>query len=297
MKLVVFLRLIRLKNLLLICYVFLLINYFLFPAIEINKFLSTFQFVILLLATICITASGYIINDIFDIDSDKINKPNKMVVGKSISIEKAKKLYLYINTIGIVLGIGLCLQIEKPNLVFIFIAAPLLLFYYSKKIQRIPLIGNILISLLISFSIYMLVLFENNSANNSVYYIIFVLCIFSFLINLAREIVKDIIDVKGDFNQGLKTLPIVLGIQRSSIITALFTIATMLLLVFLIVSVTVDFKITKLFLLITCVIPLAYATAKLIKKPSSKTFNTVSLLLKLIMFFGISSIILISYNL
>lgn len=297
MNLIVFLRFIRYKNLLLICYVFFLINFYLFPSFQVSLSLTKLHFFILLFSTLLITSAGYIINDIFDIEADKINKPKKVIVSNIISVEKAKKIYLFINTFGIVLGVILCLQIEKPNLVFIFIAIPLLLYYYSKNFQNKAFIGNLIVSILISFSIYMLVLFETGSTNNSVYYVVLALSIFSFFLNLSREIIKDIIDVKGDFNQGLKTLPIILGIKRSSYIAALFTIIPTLFLVALIINITGELKITRVFLLLTCLIPLLYINTKLLKKPSHKTFIMVSSILKLIMFFGITSILLISYNL
>lgn len=294
---IVFLRLIRFKNLLLICYVFCLINFLLFPSFEVSLSLTKLHFFILLFSTLLITSAGYIINDIFDIKADNINKPKKAIVSNLISVEKAKRNYLFINTFGIVLGIILCLQIEKPNLVFIFIAVPLLLYYYSKTLQNKVFIGNLLVSILISFSIYMLVLFETDSTNNSVYYVILALSIFSFFLNLAREIIKDIIDVKGDFNQGLKTLPIILGIKRSSYLAALVTTIPTILLLFLIINITEGYKITRIYLLFTCVIPLLYSITKLLKKPSHKTFIMLSSILKIIMFFGITSILLISYNL
>ncbi|MDV7188257.1 UbiA family prenyltransferase [Lutibacter sp. TH_r2] len=297
MNLIVFLRLIRYKNLLLICYVFFLIYFFLFPSFKVNITLTHLHFFVLLFATLLITSAGYIINNIFDIESDKLNKPKKLIVSNLITVEKAKKYYLFINTLGIILGIGLCLQIEKPNLVFIFILVPLLLYYYSKKLQKIALVGNILVSLLIAFSIYMLALFEKSSINNSVYLIILTLSIFSFILNITREIIKDIIDIKGDFNCGLQTLPIILGIKRSSYVAMFFIFISIVLLTFLITSITGKHIVTRLYLVLTCLLPLLFVAIKLIKKPSHKTFNTLSSILKLIMFLGITSIILISYNL
>jgi len=83
-----FFNLIRWKNLALIILVQALIKYALFESFNIQLSLSDFQFILLVLATVFIAAAGNIINDIYDIETDLVNKPEKVIVGKSIS-EKA----------------------------------------------------------------------------------------------------------------------------------------------------------------------------------------------------------------
>ena len=70
-------NLIRYKNLILIALVQVLIKYAMFPAFNVDTTLSTFQFIILVISTVCIAAGGYIINDIFDVETDAINKHHR----------------------------------------------------------------------------------------------------------------------------------------------------------------------------------------------------------------------------
>ena len=156
MAILAFFKLIRWKNLLLIIYVQVLLKFLIFTSFNISTNLSFIQFIVLLISILLITSAGYIINDIYDLKTDLINKPKKVIVTKQFSIAKAQQLYLFLNASGIILGIGLSLNIEKPSYSFIFIGASLLLYYYSKKFKSKPLIGNLIISFLITISILIL---------------------------------------------------------------------------------------------------------------------------------------------
>jgi len=202
MKLAAFFRLIRWKNLLLLIYLQILLKFSLFSSFELITNLSVFQFVTLLFSLILITAAGYIINE-----------PQKVIVNNYFSVESLQHLYLIVNTLGIVSGIGLSLSMQKPTYSFIFIGASLLLYFYSKTLKSKPLIGNIAVSFLVAFSIITLCLFDLDFAIQSidqqlVIYVIMLLSIFAFLINMVREVVKDIEDINGDYSLKMNTLPI-----------------------------------------------------------------------------------------
>jgi len=301
MKLAAFLRLIRWKNLLLLLYVQLLLKFLFFSSFNTITNLSVFQFFILVGAILLITAAGYIINDITDLKTDAINKPNKVIVTNFYSIERAQHFYLIANTLGIVLGIGLSLSVQKPTYSFIFIGASLLLYFYSKILKLKPLIGNITVSFLIAFSIITLGLFELNFAiqNNSqqlIIDIILLLSVFAFLINLVREIVKDIEDVNGDYSLNMRTLPIILGISRTKKIAAFLGLFPLLLLLVIIVNYASVYKFTVLYLGLFTLIPLLYVALKLLSAKTKKDFKKLSLFLKLILFFGINSLLIFSLN-
>ncbi len=93
-----FFKLIRWKNLIMIALVQYLVKYaLLLPFFESHGVVTTLKplgFTILVLATIFIAAGGYIINDIYDIEIDKVNKPNKVIVGKAISEKNALTLFI-----------------------------------------------------------------------------------------------------------------------------------------------------------------------------------------------------------
>ena len=278
MNSVVYFKLIRWKNLLLIIYTYLLIKFLFFPSFSIETALSLFQFSLLLLSIVLISAAGYIINDIEDVISDKINKPKKLIVSKVITKEKANQWYKITNTLGIALGILFCLNISKPTYSFIFIGASLLLYLYSKKLKSKPLIGNLIIAFLIGISIFILAFFEFNfilktEPQNLAFTIITVLSIFAFCMNLTREIIKDIEDVNGDYALKISTLPILLGVNRTKNIANLTILLPIGLLLFILLNFSESYKFTMLYLLITVFLPLVYVSLKLFsvkKKMTSK---------------------------
>ncbi|PKP28348.1 MAG: prenyltransferase [Bacteroidetes bacterium HGW-Bacteroidetes-18] len=301
MKLAAFLRLIRWKNLLLIIYLQILLKFLLFSAFEINTNLTVFQFVILLLSLILIMAAGYMINDIFDLKSDLINKPQKVIVANQISVENTQRLYLITNTLGIVLGIGLSLSMQKPTHSFIFIGATLLLYYYSKKLKSKPLIGNIVVSFFVSLSVMILCVFDlnftiQNESQQLVIYVILLLSGFAFFINLVREVVKDIEDINGDYNMKMNTLPILFGIARIKKIAAFLCLFPLVLLLFIVIKYALIYKYTVLYLLFFTLIPLLYAAIKLLSAKTKKDFKKLSVFLKLIMFLGINALIVFTLN-
>ena len=88
------LNLIRWKNLLLLIIAQVLIKYGLFNSFHAETLLTTLQFSMLIMATICLAAAGNVINDIYDVETDTINKPNKVIVGKHVSEKFAFNLFI-----------------------------------------------------------------------------------------------------------------------------------------------------------------------------------------------------------
>ena len=301
MKLVAFLNLIRWKNLLLILYVLVLFKFIVFRSFEIETNLSLIQFTTLLLSILSITAAGYIINDIYDLKIDLINKPKKVIVSKHFSIQKSQQFYLWLNSIGIILGIALCLHLELPSYSFIFIGTSLLLYYYSKKFKSKPLIGNIIVAFLTAFSIGIIYFFEinltiHNLQQQLITQVILLVSTIAFFLNLSRELVKDIIDIKGDNNLNMNTLPILIGVDRTSKIAIIITLIPFIILLFIILNYAPIYRLTMLYLVVFVCVPLLYISVKLFSTKSKTVYKKISLYLKLIMFLGINSLIIFSIN-
>ena len=299
MNIATYFKLIRWKNLLLIVFIFFVFKFLVFKTFHLDTNLSISYFIILLLSVLCITAAGYIVNDIFDIKSDSINKPDKLIVSKKITIEKAKQWYKITNVIGIFLGVLFCLKINKPTYSFVFISCALLLYFYSKKIKSTPLLGNILVSILTSVSVLILPLFDINFIavyNNQpiVIQLIVAVSIFAFCLNLIRELVKDIEDVNGDYSLNMKTLPILIGVRRTRKIALIFTIIPILLLIYIVFKYSAIYKFSVLYLLLFVLIPLFYFAVRLKSAKNKTEFHTLSFGLKIIMFLGINSLIIFS---
>jgi 4-hydroxybenzoate polyprenyltransferase len=301
MKLAAFFRLIRWKNLLLLLYIQLLLKFLFFPTFNTTTNLSVFQFFTLALAILLVTAAGYILNDIIDLKTDLINKPLKVIVAHFFTVESAQRLYVITNTLGIGLGIGLSLSVQKPTFSFIFIGASLLLYFYSKKLKSKPLIGNITSSFLVAMSIISLCLFDlnytiQNNFQQLVIQVTLLLSFFAFLINMVREVVKDIEDINGDYSLNMKTLPILFGVSRAKKTAAFLCLFPIGLLLFIILKFAFEYKITVLYLGLFTLLPLLYIALKLLSAKTKKDFKKLSMLLKLIMFLGINSLLIFSLN-
>ncbi len=110
-----YLNLIRWKNLLIIALVQILIKYALFLPFNIDITLNWFGFTLLVLSTLCIAAAGYVINDVYDVETDLVNRPDKVIVGKSVSEKTANNLFIILNVIGVLIGFYLSHLVGKSG--------------------------------------------------------------------------------------------------------------------------------------------------------------------------------------
>ena len=239
------LRIIRPLNLLIIALIMYVMRYnIILPFLEIENAynfqfqlqFSDFNFFLLVLSSILIAAAGYIINDYFDIQADKINrKKNAVVVGRIIKRRVAMALHITLSATGILIGIYLSWQIGMINLAIIHIFVAGSLWYYSVLFKKELLIGNITIGILSSLipllpGIYEIPLLSSTYAKEVteafakfnipwtykeyfmvMFYFILGYSAFAFIVTIMREIIKDMADFEGDETSGCKTLPIVYG--------------------------------------------------------------------------------------
>ena len=294
------LNLVRWKNLLLIAFVQILVKYALFPAFDVDISLNSLGFSILLLSTLCIAAGGYIINDIYDIETDAINKPNKVIVGKSISEKMANNLYLGFTFVGVILGFYLSHSVGKSTFFAIFVIIAALLYVYASYLKQIAVVGNIVVSILVSLSIIIVGIFEllpaitkhNQSVQSTMFEVLTDFAIFAFLLNFIREIVKDIQDVDGDHKAEMQTLPIMLGKERTAKIAFGLTIVTILIIIYYLATYLFMQKVAVIYFLIAVVGPLVYIAIKLFNAEHNNHFKHISKMLKLVMLTGMLSMLL-----
>ncbi|MDG1715378.1 geranylgeranylglycerol-phosphate geranylgeranyltransferase [Lacinutrix sp.] len=294
------LNIIRWKNLLMIAIVQLLIKYALFPAFAMETTLNTIDFFVLILATVFIAAGGYVINDIYDIETDAINKPSKVIIGKSITENKANKLYFLFTITGVCLGFYLSHAVGRPPFFGLFVIISALLYVYASYLKQIAVAGNIVVSILVALSLLIVGIFElipvitieNENVQTTMLEILTDFGIFAFLINFIREIVKDIQDVDGDHKAGMQTLPILFGKTRTSKITMVLTIITILIILYYITTFLYMHEVAVAYYLIAVVGPLIYITIKLYSAENNAHFKHISLMLKLVMVSGMLSMVL-----
>jgi 4-hydroxybenzoate polyprenyltransferase len=300
-----FLRLIRLPNLLLIAFAQCIVRFGLIGPFEADITLSSLGFSFIVLATVLIAAGGYVINDVFDINADKINRPQKRVVGVHIREKQAKLLYFVLTFSGVGLGFVLSNMIGTPVYFLYFFITAFLLYAYARRLKRMGLVGNILVSLFVGLAIIIVGIFElipamtlsNEYDQMFVFYIIGQLAFFAFYMTLIRELVKDIQDIQGDHVARYKTLPILIGAARTAKITAVLVLILLTLVSWYVFTYLHDFKLVAAVILFGVVAPLGYIAMQLREATTSKHYKNISLLLKLIMLIGICTIPLISYML
>jgi 4-hydroxybenzoate polyprenyltransferase len=282
-----------------------IIMYGFFRPFNIELTLSKLGFVFLVIATVLIAAGGYIINDIIDITADKINKPTRRTVGVSIDQKRAKSLYYLFTFVGVGFGFILSAVVNIPLYFLIFAGTAFALYMYSRFLKKIILAGNVLVSLTVAISVAIVVVFElfpidpgyDDELKMLLLDIILDIAIAAFLINLVREIVKDIEDIQGDHVARYRTLPIVLGAQRTARIASVLCLITMTLISWYTFTFLYDDKITVGILFFGVIAPLGYVATQLWEADKKSQFSRLSLILKIIMFIGIISIPFISYTL
>lgn len=300
---IAFLKLIRIENILIIAATMFSIKYFVFsPLNEYSKF-TPFLFSILVLSTLFITAAGYIINDYFDVKTDKINHPETVVLDVTIKRRWAMILHLVFNAVGILLGLYLALKCHQLKLILFQLMSITLLWFYSTHFKKQLLIGNIVVALLTACIPVLPMVYDYYLSGpidpfakmmlgnylNMFPIIVFTYSIFAFLMSLAREIVKDMEDYHGDVQTGCQTMPIVWGIITSKVFVFFTLIITVGLLLLSSAKFYKDEQLSfVLYILGLLVLPLLILMGLIIKSKTQKHFKVASLLLKFVMLFGIA---------
>lgn len=268
--------------------------------------LSDWQYGLLVLSTVLIAAAGYVINNIFDVETDKINKPNDVIIGRGISETNGYNIYIALNITGVAIGFYLSNVIQRPGFATIFILIASLLYFYSTTLKQIMILGNLVVAFLLAMSVVIIGVFdifpaiiaENKAQMASLFSILTDYALFAFMINFIREIVKDIEDVDGDYNQGMNTLPIAIGISRTAKIVFAISIIPFVLLLLYIKNYFVEngLFIATLYSFILVLAPLLYFIIKIFTAKTKNDFHHLSTVLKLILLFGILSIVVITLN-
>lgn len=301
-----YLHLIRYKNLLLLALVQLVFRYGFLRINEVPLALNDFNYSLLILATVLIAAGGYIINDIFDIETDAINKPDRQFINNTIPESTAYNIYFGVTVTGVGIGFYLSNIINKPSFATLFILTAALLYFYSSTLKQIVLVGNIAIALLSGLSVLIIAAFDlypvtqpENQKQMSLYFSILLdYAKFAFVANFIREIVKDLEDYQGDLETEIKTLPVVVGIKITKYIALLFTVAlSIYLLLYCNNYLMKNNLFYALFYMLALVIaPLVVTAFMLFTTKDKKGFGNISTILKLVLFFGILSVWIITLN-
>lgn len=296
-----FIQFFRLPNLFIVALTQWIIFYHLIlPALSdagIPPVMRTIDFVLLCITTLSVTASGYIINDLLNIENDRINRPERALPSGRISTQVASWIYALFSITGFIISMLLAFRLNKQNLLFLYPLSIGFLYAYSVYAQRKVLLGNLLIALfcagvpLIIWAAELQALHKLSRAypeeNTALVTVIFWYSLFAFLSNLLREIVKDMEDIQGDIAVGMQTLPIRFGQETARKTAFGVGISLLLLIIF-------QFSTEKgsIYLLIGSGIPLLIILYLLQTAHSPRALRKVSLSIKILMISGIVALFL-----
>lgn len=267
---------------------------------ELTITLNGFGFGLLMLSTLCIAAAGNIINDIYDVETDLVNRPSKVVIGKKISEKTAYTLFIVLNVIGVLVGFYLSNLVGRSGFFTIFVIISALLYVYASYLKQTLIIGNIVISILVGLSILIVGVFElipaitpqNQATQLTFFKILIDYALFAFLINLVREIIKDLEDVDGDYKSGMNTLPIVIGRERTSKVAFVLTLLPLFGSIYYVATYLFRYEVFIAYFLVVIIAPLIYIAIKSFSAKTKKNYRHISNMLKLVMLFGILSLLL-----
>jgi len=305
-------KVIRWKNLLIVVATMFMVRYFLLASVAggmevmdvsgvmvpVTLKMPWYDFLLLVIASVCLTAGGYVINDYFDIKTDIINRGN-VIVGTVIPRRRALMFHNILNVIGVAAGFAVSARAGYFWLGTLFLIISGLLWFYSASYKRQFLIGNLLVALLtalipVAVMFYefpfMFSYYESNSIGHPGYRVLFLwtggFALFAFMTTLAREIIKDIEDYEGDMEFGRNTLPVILGIRSSRIVVALL-LASIIGSLYLAWVFILSDLLTLIYISVALAVPLLVVLCMVVTGKCKRRFHDASSLMKYTMLAGL----------
>ena len=302
-----YLKLLRVSNLaFLAALLYVMEKWVAVPLLHVDKFqeqMPWWVLTLLIVSVVCIAAGGYVINDYFDVKIDRINHPDDLIVTRVISRDAAMRWFQVLTVIGIVAGLTVAWWARSWNLLFIYVVIPGLLWFYSASYKRMLLVGNLIVAF-ISALVPLLVamvnadhlkfLYKDTLAFTPIVGQLYVwlggFALFSFLLTIAREVVKDLEDIEGDRELECHTMPIVWGEKASKVVATLLGVATMALIGYLawfVLPFPMEWStLTGRFVIFGLMVPMICVLVLLWSAGSKRELHTVQQVLKFIMFIG-----------
>ena len=306
-----FLRLVRLPNLIMIAVTQLLFYFSLVPLyfgdeVVVKSSFKNLHYLLLIISSLLIAAAGNIINDYFDRNIDEINKPEKKIIDKLIKRRWAIVMHIVFSLTAIFIGFYIDSQTPVFWLGFSNTICVLLLFAYSISFKKKLLVGNVLISLLTAWVIFVCFLcyyrtltckgceptLEWPAILRRFIRISFLYAGFAFVISLIREVVKDMEDIEGDKKYGCKTIPISWGIPASKVFVAVWLVVLIgMISIVQVYAWQLGWYWSAAYSIVLIIVPLFWILRKVYQAQVPKDYHRLSTVIKLVMLAGLSSMI------
>jgi len=243
--------------------------------------LLDFNLFIIVLASSLTIASGYIINSFYDSQKDLINRPNKSMLDRLVSQKTKLTVYFLLNFITAFIAFFVSWRAVLFFSVYIF-----LIWFYSHKIKKYAIIGNLMSALLAVLPFFAILLYYKNF-----YEVIFYHATFLFILLLIREMIKDLENLKGDFANDYKTIPIIYGENISKKTITFLAILTIIPVYVLIEIFDVGYMDIYFYI---CLITLIFFITYLWKSTQKEHYLQLHNVLKLLIVAGVFCILLIN---
>lgn len=272
--------------------------------------LSGFDFFCLILSAVMLTAAGNIINDYFDQKVDRINRPDKVIVGKLVKRRVAIVLHQVLNALSILLAIWVSYRTSYWWPILIPVVISTLLWWYSPVFKKRIFIGNLVVAICTAAVPFWAVVYEIHElhryyadmlVNSDVFFYriwswTLVITGSAFVLTLVREAIKDIEDMQGDGDEQYRTIPIVSGIA----FTKQYAIGLMMLFLAVIgfVSYRVDLinqLIPLLAVVVAILLPSAVCIYSITRAQTKQDFHRAGIHLKWLMLGGLFTLAIVSY--
>ncbi len=253
--------------------------------------LLDFNLFVIVFASAITIASGYIINSFYDSKKDLINKPNKTMLDRLVSQKTKLQVYFGLNFLVFMMA-----MLVSWRAALFFSSYIFLIWFYSHKIKKYPIVGNIMAALLAVLPFFGILLYyfkidgllEN--VRNEKYYVIFAHASFLFLLILIREMIKDLENIKGDMTQNYRTLPVILGESFSKKVIT-FLIICSIFPVYILIEIY-DVGYMDIYFYVSFIV-LIFFIMKLWNSNSKENYLLLHNIIKFIIVAGVFSIILI----
>lgn len=254
--------------------------YILAPEKRALDVLLDWRLFVLVIASTFAIASGYIINNFYDAKKDIINRPKKSYLDRLVSQKTQLYVYFVLNFLAAFLGWLISWRAAIFYSFYIF-----LLWYYSHRLKKYPIIGNLTAALLVVLPFFGILLYFKNF-----YHVIFAHAVFLFLIILIREIIKDLENIEGDLSNDYQTIPVKYGEKFAKIIITSLLVGTLLPVYFLVNVYDVGYM--DIYFYVSYLVLIAFAM-KLWNSEGKIDYVKLHFLLKIILIAGVICIVLI----
>jgi len=236
-----------------------------------------------MLSVFFVISAGNVINDYFDYNIDLINRPDRPIPSGEITLKNARNYALILFSIAIIIGILITYSLNDFIPLVIILFSIVILYLYAYKFKGSVFIGNLIVGFLTGLCFIFAGLIIGSSTNSAeIIYISLFLALFAFIMTTAREITKDMEDIIGDKKEGIRTLPIAIGLKKSSYLVMFLIIIDCILSP--IVYVLGIFNVYYLLIMIIAILLFSYGAINIFKSQSKEYCGVTSKLLKIGMF-------------